>query len=200
MSRFCCFRAILLLALLICTFSFAAHARGRNSSTYDGVVDFGAQLLHLDDGCLSVDGTVTSGNFFEDLKRTDIGGRLEYRKHGRVVTEYPESLTTSIRLMGDRCAAALSNSPSSVFNGDSYSLKFEVEWKHEMQLRPAVLSPVVAHCVGYSSVTVPGKDLTIPSITCQMTVDSKGVPIVDHLIVSIFAGDGKRLTRISAAP
>lgn len=187
----------ILLALL---FPFAAHARGKNSSTYDGVVDFGAQLLHLDDGCLSVDGRVTSGNFFDDLKRTDIGGRLEYRKHGRVVTQYPESLTTSIRIAGDPCVAALSNSPSSVFRGDSYSLKFKVEWKDGMHLRPAVLSPAVAHCVGYSSITGPGGDVAIPSIICQMTVDSKGIPIADHLIVSIFAADGKRLTRISAAP
>ena len=190
----------ILLALFIGVFPSAAHARGKNSSTYDGVVDFGAQLLHLDDGCLSIDGTVTSGKFFEDLRRTDIDGRLEYRRHGRVVTEYPESLTTSIRIVGDRCASTLSNSPSAVFHGSSYWLKFAVEWKHEMQLRPAVLSPAAAHCVGYSSVTMPARDTTIPSISCQMTVDSRGVPLGDHLIVSIFAEGGKRLTRISAAP
>lgn len=199
MSR-CRYPRTLLLALLIGTFPLAAHARGKNSSTYDGVVGFGAQLLHLDDGCLSIDGTVTSGKFFEDLKRTDIDGRLEYRRHGRIVTEYPESLTTSIRIVGDRCAATLSNSPSSVFHGSAYSLKFAVEWKHEMQLRPAVLSPAAAHCVGYSSVTMRGDDAVIPSISCQMTVDSRGVPLRDHLIVSVFAADGRRLTRISAAP
>jgi hypothetical protein len=31
-------------------------------------------------------------------------------------------------------------------------------------------------------------------------VDSKGVPLGDHLIVSIFAPDGRRLTRLSARP
>ena len=33
------------------------------SQGYDGTVDFGAQLIYLDDGCLDLDGTVTSGNF-----------------------------------------------------------------------------------------------------------------------------------------
>jgi len=199
MSRWRYSRAILL-ASIMGMFSFAAQARGRDTATYDGQVDFGAQLLDLDDGCLSVDGNVTSGNFFEGLKRRDIGGQLEYRKHGSVVTDYPERLTASIRLVGERCAAGLSDSPSAVFRGDSYTLRFEVAWKREMHMRPAVLSPVAAQCVGYRSATVPGGTPTIPSVTCQMTVDSEGVPIGDHLIVSIFAADGTRLTRLSAAP
>lgn len=189
--------------LLICvigTSSIGAHARPKNISTYDGVVDFGAQLLHLDRGCLSVDGTMTSGNFFDDLKRIDVRGQLEYRKRGRVVTEYPESLTTSIHIAGDRCAAAFSSSPAAIFHGGSYSVNFKVEWKDGMQLRPAVLSPVAAHCVGYSSITTPAGNFALPSIICQMTVDSKDVPLADHLIVSIFTADGKRLTRLSAAP
>jgi len=190
----------ILLAFFVGTFAFAAQARGRNSFKYDGVVGFGSQLLHLDDGCLAVDGTVTSGKFFEDLKRTDLDGRFEYRKQGRVVTEYPESVTTSIRLVGDRCAAELSNSPSAVFRGNSYSLRFEVEWKREMELRPAALSAVGTQCIGTSSVAAVGGNLRIPAITCQLTVDSKRVPIGDHLIVSIFTADGKRLTRMSAAP
>jgi len=198
MSR-CPYLRGIFFTLILGVFPIGANARGRNNTTYDGAVGFGAQLLHLDDGCLALDGAVTSGNFFEDLKRTEIGSRFEFRKRGRVVTEYPESVTTSIRIAGGQCAATLSNRPSSIFRGDSYSLKFQVEWKDGMQLRPADLSPIVAHCVGSSSI-IPGQDVTIPSITCQMTVDSKGVPLVDHLIVSVYAVDGKRLTRLSAGP
>jgi len=177
-----------------------AHAHVSKDATYDGVVDFGAQVIHLKDGCLSVDGTVRSGNFFEDLKRLDIGMRPEYRKGRRVVTEYPATLITSIRMLGDQCPDALSNSPSAVFGGGAYSLTFQVEWKDGMQLRPAALCPVVAQCAVSRIATNPGSDFTFPAITCQMMVDSKGVPLVDHLIVSVFAADGKRLTRLSAAP
>jgi hypothetical protein len=156
-------------------------------------------MLHLEDGCLSIHGTVTAGSFFDDLKRTDNGGQLEYRKHGKVVTEYPESLTTSIRIAGDPCSR-MPYSPSVIFHGDSYSLKLEVYWKHGMEMRPAVVSPVFARCVGYSSVTIPGEKGTVPSIACQLTVDSRGVPLADHLIVAVFAANGRPLTRISAAP
>ena len=153
----------------------------------------------MEDGCLSIHGTVTAGSFFDDLKRIDNGGELEYRKHGKVVTEYPESLATAILIQGDRCAQIL-YSPSAIFRGDSYSLKLEVYWKHGMEMRPAVVSPGFAQCVGYLSVTVPGEKGTIPSIACQLTVDSRGVPLADHLIVSVFAANGRPLTRIAAAP
>jgi hypothetical protein len=174
-------------------------ARGKSSPTYDGAIDFGSQLIRLQDGCLDVQGRVTSGDFFEDLKRTDSGGQFEFKKRGKLVTEYPESLSTSIRIAGE-CAAALSNPPSSVFQGDSYSLRLQVDWKEGMELRPAALSPVVARCVGSSSTPIPSRGSSIPVVTCQMTVDARGVPLVDHLIVSVFGSNGKLLTRLSAAP
>ena len=191
---------MILVILVVGMFPAFVHARGRSNLTYDGLVNFGPQLLYLDDGCLSVDGTVTSGTFFEDLKRNDNGSLPEYRKRGELVTEYPESLTASIRIIGNQCAAAR-GSHSPVFDGDSYSLTFEVDWKNGFQLSPAALTPIVAHCVGSSVLINPtGDDIFAPSVTCQLTVASKGVPLTDHLIVSVFAADGKRLTRLSAAP
>lgn len=192
----------ILVMLLVGMFPVIAHGRTRNNQPYDGRVSFGSQLLHLDEGCLSVDGTLASGSFFENLKRDDTGILPEFRKSGEVVTEYPESLTASIRIIGNQCAAAPS-SHSPIFNGDSYSLSFEVAWKNGLQLSPAVLSPVVARCVGSSVLMNPAGDgdiITAPLLTCQLTVASKGVPLANHLIVSVFAADGKLLTRLSAAP
>src|ERR1700722_16367485 len=145
----------ILLTFVMGAFPLSARAGGKSNATYDGELAFGSQLLYLADGCISVDGSVTSGKFFGDLKRTDVGGRFEYRKRGNIVTEYPESLTTSIRLVGDKCAAELSNAPSAVFSGDSFTVKLAVEWKEGMELRPATLSPVVAHCIGATSVAIP---------------------------------------------
>jgi hypothetical protein len=189
----------ILVILMIGLLPSCAEARGK-SATYDGAIDFGAQLLSLNDGCLSVEGTMTSGSFFKDLKRSDLGIEPEYKKDGKVVREYPEFLTTSIRIVGEQCAATLPNSVSSIFNGDSYTLTFEVEWKDGMELRPASLSPAVAHCVGYRVTTDLSRSSTIPAITCEMTVDSRGVSLGNHLIVSVFSADGTRLTRLSAAP
>jgi hypothetical protein len=195
-----CYLLWVVLAIVAGMLPARTDARGRKGATYAGVIDFGSQLLHLDDGCVAVDGRVEAGNFFEDLKRVDTGSQSEYRKGGTVVTQYPESVTTSIRMMGGQCAAALADSPSAIFGGGSYSLTFGVEWKDGMEMRPAILTPVVARCVGARITTDPSKDVTFPELTCRMTVDSKGVPLGHHLIVSVFSADGKRLTRLSAAP
>lgn len=199
MSRHCRSEKIILTALAI-LLPIAASARGRKIETYDGAIDFGAQLLHLDGGCLSVDGTVKSGSFFDDLKRVDAGSQSEYRKGGIAVAEYPEFITTSIRIMGDSCEGGAANTRFPVFSGDSYSLRFEVAWKDGMQLAPAVISPAVTNCVGSRVITNVSKDFSFPAVTCQMTIQSKGIPLGNHLIVSVFAPDGRRLTRLSAAP
>lgn len=194
-------RAILLVIIAVgAIVPFGSEARDRNNPKYDGTVDFSPQLLHFADGCVAIEGAMTSGSFFDGLKRIDMNSRIEFRKSGKVVTEYPESVTTSIRIVGDRCGAAPLNAPRSIFHGDSYSVKFKVEWKQGMQLRPASISSTAAHCVGFSSVPIPHQDFTIPSITCRLTVDSKGVPLDNHLIVSLFSAEGNRLTRLSVAP
>ena len=190
----------ILLLLLIGALPMAAKAGGNGGAAYDGTVDFGPQVIQLDDGCLAVDGKMASGAFFEDLKRVEIGHQFEFRKHGRAVSEYPDSLTTSILIAGGQCESALSNPGSAIFQGNAYKLRFQVDWKEGMQLRPAALSPVAARCTGYSPVKAPGHELGSAAVLCQLTVDSKGVPLGDHLIVSIFSVDGKRLTRLSARP
>jgi hypothetical protein len=198
MSRCRYFQGIVVSLLsIICPVAALARSRG-NNWTYEGAVNFGSQFLYLDDGCLSVDGTVTSGSFFDDLRRNDSGSQPEYRKRGELVTMYPETLKASIRIIGNQCAA-VANLHSSIFNGDSYSLTFEVDWKDGVQLSPA--SPIIAHCAGSSMLINPNREIvSAPSVTCQLTVASKGVPLANHLIVSVFSADGKRLTRLSAAP
>jgi hypothetical protein len=198
-SRARLFPGILAL-LVIAALPMVAKAGGNGSAAYDGTVDFGSQVIQLDDRCLAVDGKMTSGAFFEDLKRIEIGRQFEFRKHGRAVREYPDSLTTSILIAGGPCESGLSNAGSSIFQGNAYTLRFQVDWKEGMQLRPAALSPVAAHCTGYSPIQASGQGHPTPVVLCQLTVDSKGVPLGDHLIVSIFSLDGQRLTRLSARP
>src|ERR1700723_2649616 len=144
MSRYR-YLATILLALIVALFPTSANAGGGSNSSYDSTIDFEAQLLRFDDGCLALSGTVTSGNFFQDLRRTEVGNRFEYRKGGKVVTEYPESLTTSIRYEGHVSTTVLSNSPSAIFQCDLYSVKLVVECKDGIELRPAGLSPLAAH-------------------------------------------------------
>ena len=94
----------IVLTLVIAMLPVGADARGGNNPTHYGDVGFASQLLHLEDGCLSLGGTLSSGNFFDDLSRVEVDNHFEYRKSGKVVTEYPESVTTSISIEGSHCS------------------------------------------------------------------------------------------------
>jgi hypothetical protein len=192
------FPPFLAVCLLAAAPLFAFGGRGVNPA-YDGELAFGPQLLRFDDGCLFVDGAVTAGTFFNDLKRFDVGGRFEFRKRGQLVTEYPQALTTSVRLVGSRCGAESPYGPAAVFNGGSYALRITAQWKDGMDMTPIALAPEAAQCVAVADPDQPFGD-TIPVVTCRITVDGSGIPLDRHLIVSVFSVDGQRLARLSAAP
>ncbi len=178
---------------------FDTFGRGRNNPTYDGKVHFGAQLLHLDEGCVYIDGALTSGDFFQNLERLDKGDYFEFRKAGQAVTQYPGELTASIRVMGNQCGANAAGKPSAIFRGNSYSLRFEMAWKDGLNVRPASFSGEPS-CSGFNSITIPDKGYAIPTISCQLHVNADGVPLGQHLIVLIYSTDGQQITRISAGP
>jgi hypothetical protein len=177
-------------------FPIEGIAADKSKSTHDGTIDFGAQYGLLDGGCIGFSGVVSSGTFFNHLKRTGTDGHVEFTKDNRVVTEYPESLTVEIRIAGGPCDSDHPELRPSILAMDADPLKFRVEWKAGMQLRPALQAPIAVHCANRSS--WPGFGLTVK--TCQMTVDGKGVPLVDHLIVSLLTANGTTLVRLSAAP
>jgi hypothetical protein len=176
-----------------------ARAGGRNIPTYEGQVDFGAQLLHRSDDCIFVGGNISSGSFFNHLKRISIGDHFEFRQREKSVVEYPDSLTASIRILGNQCGGASAAMSGLLANG-TYALKLVAKWKDGLEMTPATISPGSVTCNGYNSVTIPDKGFTIPTVTCQLNVQAKGIPLSDHLIVSIFTEDGTQLTRLSAAP
>ena len=180
--------------LLVSIVPIASGARSRNSQAYNGLVKFGPQIVQMEDGCLWIDGGVSSGTFFRGLKRDDKNSPPEYSNGSSIVVSYPESLTASIRILNDQCVAEDASSP---WTGHSFT--FDVSWKNGVQLTPALLSPGGVHCDNLSAISET-QVVIAPPMECQMTIRSEGVPLINHLIVSVYAADGKRLTRLSAAP
>lgn len=185
-----------LLCAFVVLFVGSTHVCWGNHRSSDSTVNFPPQIVQLKTGCLWIDGTLTSGNFFEGLERKDRDGLFEYMNSGKLLTDYPQSVVASIRILDDQCVSTFSPSRFSLGDGRRGSFSFQVAWKTGLQLRPALLAPEGVHCIDS-----PGTRAT-PTLpmTCQMTVKSDGTPLSDHLIVSVFGADGTWLTRLSAAP
>lgn len=194
MNHNTCIRA--LLCALAVLFVGSAYVRAGNHRLSDGAVSFPPQIVQLKAGCLWIDGTMTSGNFFEGLERKDRDGLIEYRNSGKLLTDYPRSVVASIRILDDQCVSTSQPSRFSLGDNNRDSFSFQVAWKTGLQLRPALLAPTSPHCIGSSGAGA----IPTPPMTCQMIIESEGTPLSDHLIVSVFGPDGIRLTRLSAAP
>jgi hypothetical protein len=189
-----CIRALLCAAVVL--FVFSTYVSGGNHRSYDGIVIFPPQIVQLNSGCLWIDGTLTSGTFFEGLERKDRGGMFEYTNGGKVLSDYPQSVVASIRILDDQCVSISQASRYALAGSNRHSFSFQVAWKTGLQLRPALLSPTGVRCIGSSGT----RASPVLPMTCQITINSEGTPLSDHLIVSVFGTDGTRLTRLSAAP
>jgi hypothetical protein len=171
----------------------------RTPEMYHGAVNFGPQVVPLAGSCLWVDGGMTSGSFFDGLERRQSGTSSEYRKGSDVIREYPESVTVAVRFL-NQCAKPMSDSDFADFADLAGRMVFRVDWKAGLQVTPAVLSPIAAGCIRSMQSVVGNAPLPIPSVTCHISIPSKGIPLENHLIVSVFSRSGARLTRLSAAP
>jgi hypothetical protein len=185
---------LILLASLLC--GIAVSGVEPKSPPYKRVVPIGTAIAR--DGALCIDfvGSMTSGNFFEGLEPMDTdAGRRFYSGH-REITEFPEELTVEIKARVVDCSVL----PPHPVNDETARklasvINFKVDWKKGLQQRPVE---------GFSLKVFPPEPAPMSELapdpevwTYLITVESKNVPITDHVIVSITSGSGKLLTRLS---
>ena len=190
------FVRLMLAVLVLGPIMLPAPALAGGHETYKGAVAFAPQIVQLPGGCLWVDGTLSSGNFFDGLERKDRSGLFQYTHDGTVLTNYPDSVNASIRILDDQCVPDPSDAGQVVSNDRPSSFTFNLAWKTDLQLRSVAISASDISCVGRSGKGMPS---ALP-MTCSITVKSKGIPLSDHLIVSVLGSGGARLARLSAAP
>ena len=159
------------------------------------VLLMGKWTLIFDDQRILLSAGMIAGDFFDQLeRRKTANGELFFIMHSKPVTDYPRSVT--VKLFGNswelgdtvfdkRCpgnAAALMS-----------SLRFKAEWKTGLSMRP----------VSKMTVRPLKKDEMVPYPSLwgyELDISSKGVPLTDHLVVSVFGRDSSPVVRFSGAP
>jgi hypothetical protein len=185
---------LILLASLLC--GIAVSSVEPKTPPYKRVVPIGTAIARDGALCIGFVGSMTSGDFFDGLEATGTdAGRRFYSGH-REITEFPEELTVEIKARVVDCSVS---PPHPVIDEAARKLvsviNFKVEWKKGFQQQPVegfslkVFPPVP----GPMSEVAPDPDVW----TYSITVESKNIPMTDHLIVSINSGNGKLLTRLS---
>lgn len=186
-------RIILTVTLLFLAGSESLAARHH----FGAVVLMGKVTLVFDDTKLLFHAGMTSGDFFDRLERRMMD-RERFYLNSKPISDYPELV--KVKLFANEWASAgLPEwaSPEIRYPGTAKavmdSIVFKAEWKTGLTLRP-VLRTTVRRLQ---------KDEMMPYPSLwgyELAVSSKGIPLTDHLIVSVYGPDSSLIARFSGAP
>jgi hypothetical protein len=169
----------------------------------DGGVFF-ATDGHLENGsCFRLSGQITARDFFDGLRRVDTDRGTTYLLHNKPVTEFPDELLVTLRLLDFPCSRDLKDTvvrpplTSEIVSG----LRLHFYWKDGVALRPVDGSKRVAASVTRLTPYAPqAAEELAPRFQWNytFTVQSAGVPITNDLVLIIETEDHKIAARTAA--
>jgi hypothetical protein len=181
---------------------FPSNSRA-NKHAYTGSIPFDNQELLIGKECYVFGGTVSSGDYFVGLERTDKDGEVRFWRMKKEVKTYPPQLDVIIRISTLDCSILPAERPTVEFDIGSQwdSLKFTAQWKDNLRSIPADLTFIGSN----QRSDVYGFGLEIKKFEVQtyefhLAVTSRDVSLLTHLIVRINGPDGGRIMRLSAKP
>ena len=133
--------------------------------------------------------SLTAGDFFDGLRRINTPTGAHFSKGERTIDYFPDQILVEIRADVRVCdTTEIVVLPVAV--EFMRSLQFEVKRKRESELRPIG---------GLSSERsqLPFGEMTRSVWLYKLTIQTKQVPLGEHLVIDLITKDGKRLARFT---
>ncbi len=136
--------------------------------------------------CVSYN-AVLSGEFFNDLERTEKHGQFQFHRRDQTVTAYSGDLVLEIGLLHGHCAAQIGDwvSTGPPLPEAAQDLRFKVRWLGD---QPKDLGEVPSEFL-----VEPWREWTEPEASYRMTIPASGIPLGDDLEVLILSKSGEQL-------
>jgi hypothetical protein len=200
-ARFSALMAFSAVALVLAAPGTAAH--DKTIWNYDGGVFLETDGALSDGTCFRVAGRVTSGHFFDDLKRIDDKGVDTVFVRGKeAVTQFPERLLLAFTIFDMPCFSKVQQAGSRTYLTRAIvgELHLSLFWKRGVELRPVTdFQPV-----GFSvrPIYPYNRDATdLPEKFewfYELLVPSAGVPLTDSLVLIIRTPEDHVAARVAA--
>jgi hypothetical protein len=203
--------SVALIGLLLC---FPAAAQSKNKSkppkpAETNVQNYYGGVFLIGDGgiphgpCFRINGRVTSGGFFNDLKSYDTVDGTIFRLGTNEVALFPDKLLLSLTIRDQPCSTGL----QSVGTGDHLtqeamsSMKLSLYWKHGVDLRSAGKITLVHFSVDPLQPYATSLAAELPKRylwSYELGVPAGGVPLTDSLVLIFRTADGHLAARVAA--
>jgi len=200
-ARFFALMAFSAVAFALATPGTTAHEK--TIWNYDGGVFLETDGSLSNGICFRVAGRVTSGHFFDDLKRIDDKGvDTVFRRGKDTVAQFPEQLLLQFTIFDMPCLAKLTETgPRTYLTRAMVSeMHLSLFWKRGVELRPVTdFKPV-----GFSVRPVFPFNRDVQDLPekfawfYELAVPSAGVPLTDSLVLIIRAPDDHVAARVAA--
>jgi hypothetical protein len=153
--------------------------------------------------CFRVAGRVTSGNFFDNLKRFDDDNGTIYRRGTEAITLFPDQVKLSFAIHDRSCSTGLQNVGTRTYLTREMmsEMKLSLYWKHGVELQPVKkltekyysVEPIIPYATNLAS-ELPERFVW----TYELGIPSAEVPITDSLVLIFRTPEGRIAARVAA--
>jgi hypothetical protein len=153
--------------------------------------------------CFRINGRVTSGQFFNDLKSFDTADGTIFRLGINDVALFPDKLFLSLTIHDQPCATSLQPVGTGVYLTQEAmgSMKLSLYWKHGVDLRPAGKVAMMHFSVDPLQPYAANLAAELPKRylwSYELGVPSANVPLCDSLVLVFRTSDGRIAARVAA--
>jgi hypothetical protein len=176
--------------------SSSIFSQQKKSVVYRGIVAIDDAQFSDGKLCVPLQVAMTSDDFFQGLRASAGLGRRFY-KHGAPITEFPAQTTIFVRASMLGCSQfpyiPVTSDDARDFMGN---LNFTLEWESPDLQRKPVEGFGVKLAPPLPSVW-PENDKPIRVWSYILNVTTKGVPLADELIITIYSETSKQVSRMA---
>lgn len=209
-SRSRIFGAALAASLVFLSASAASQKKTKPPKPAEAKVEnyYGGVFLISDGGipdgpCFRINGRVTSGQFFNDLKSFATPDGTIFRLGINEVALFPDKLLLSLTIRDQPCSTGLQPVGTGAYltQETMSSMKLSLYWKHGVDLRPAGKVAVVHFSVDPIQPYATNLAAELPKRylwTYELGIPAGGVPLTDSLVLIFRTPDGHIAARVAA--
>jgi hypothetical protein len=179
------------------------HPKLESKMDYYGGVFFVSDGGIPDGPCFRINGRVTSGQFFDDLKAFDSADGTIFRKGANEVTQFPDKLQLSLFIHDEPCGTGLQPVGTRMYltREEMSSIKLTLYWKHGVEMRPA--DKITELNVSVEPIEPFAKKLAadLPKRfewSYELGVNGSGIPLTDSLVLVFHVPGGRIAARVAA--
>jgi len=203
--------SVALVGLLLCS---AAAAQSKKKSkppkpAETNVQNYYGGVFLIGDGgipdgpCFRINGRVTSGGFFNDLKSYDTVDGTVFRLGTNEVAQFPDKLLLSLTIRDQPCSTGLQPVGTGAYLTQEAmsSMKLSLYWKHGVELRSVGKIALVHFSVDPLQPYATNLAAELPKRylwSYELGVPAGGVPLTDSLVLIFRTADGHIAARVAA--